>query len=164
MKGFIYNPNTCTGCNACKIACQDAHGLNTYQFFRNVLYLEEFHHFISISCNHCQDAACVKACSNGAMVKEGEITVHYQDRCIGCGKCMNACPYQAISLSKKHGWAQKCDSCQELRKEGKDPVCVASCPTHSLAYGDISQQYLPKVLESNTKPQFSYKEASDETL
>jgi anaerobic dimethyl sulfoxide reductase subunit B (iron-sulfur subunit) len=34
---------------------------------------------------------------------------------------------------------QKCDTCIDLRKEGKEPACVVACPTHSLKFGDLDE-------------------------
>jgi Fe-S-cluster-containing dehydrogenase component len=59
------------------------------------------HWVMPVLCNHCTDAPCVKACpvSPKAMFKTPEgITMHDDERCIGCRMCQNACPYSAGSL------------------------------------------------------------------
>jgi anaerobic dimethyl sulfoxide reductase subunit B (iron-sulfur subunit) len=34
---------------------------------------------------------------------------------------------------------QKCDSCFELVKEGKEPACVATCPAEALHFGPLEK-------------------------
>ncbi len=73
-------------------------------------------------CVHCdpERAPCVMACPKGAIyeVAEGILSIDY-DKCDGCGKCAEACPYGAIVL--KEGKAFKCDLCLSLFDE---PQCV----------------------------------------
>ena len=79
---------------------------------------------------------CVAACPNGAFYKEADGTVRHDDgKCIGCGKCLWACPYGSISLSKERGVAQKCTGCYDRRQQGLDPACVAACINRSLQWG-----------------------------
>ncbi|MDO4466979.1 MAG: 4Fe-4S dicluster domain-containing protein [Bacillota bacterium] len=152
MLGFEYHLDTCIGCGACQVACQDAHHLLSHEYFRKVVFVEKLHRYVSMSCNHCQEAACVKKCETGAMyIKEG-VVLHNDSLCIGCGECQSVCPYQAISLSEKYGWAQKCDSCYEARQQGKLPVCVASCPTHSLLFKEIKERNDLGLGQGNTLP------------
>ena len=50
----------------------------------------------------------------------------YRSKCVGCGRCLEICNYDALSLSKgkiKCDWA-KCISCSD---------CVQACPTEALA-------------------------------
>ena len=142
--GFFFNMNTCIGCGACQIACQDLHDLLPGEFLRHVKTLrvdtpdgDTYVHF-SGACNHCEDAHCVQACRTGAMHKEQDGTVAVDaSLCIGCGSCMWNCPNGAVSFSKTKGTAQKCDACKELREQGFPPACVLACPTRSLDFGDI---------------------------
>ncbi len=140
MKGFYYNLNTCIGCFACQVACQDAHLLASHQRLRKVKYVDKIKHYVSMSCNHCENSVCVEHCPTGAMYCEEEVVLHNKQKCIGCGTCAMFCPYHAIILSAQYGWAVKCDSCIDLRKQGKTPVCVASCPTHSLDYRELPER------------------------
>ena len=136
--GFYYNMNTCVGCGACQIACKDAHKLKAGEFFRRVDMMEEGP--FSGTCNHCQEAACVKVCPTGAMYKADDGTTRHDDgKCIGCGACMWNCPYGEISFSKRKGVTQKCDSCYERREQGLEPICVSACPTKSLKFMELEE-------------------------
>ena len=56
-----------------------------------------FAYYVSLSCNHCSDPACVKVCPTGAHFKRKEdgLVVIDTKKCIGCGMCAKACPYDA---------------------------------------------------------------------
>lgn len=142
--GFVYDQTRCIGCNACQMACKDKNDLETGLFFRKVETIEYVENGIekcvhySGACNHCEEAACVKACPTGAMHYNEDGTVgHDSGKCIGCGTCTWACPYKAVKLSHNTGVASKCDSCINLRNEGKNPVCVDACLTHCIEFKDL---------------------------
>lgn len=140
---FFYDQTRCVGCNACQMACKDKNNLEKSMFFRRVRTMEyerdgrtEWVHF-SGGCNHCENPACAKACPTGAMSSMPDGTVgHDPGKCIGCGACTWACPYGAPKLSRRLGIARKCDSCRDLREQGKEPACVSACLTHCLRFAD----------------------------
>lgn len=144
--GFLYDQTRCIGCNTCQMACKDKNNLEAGLFFRRVETVEYdkdgetgWMHY-SGACNHCGDAACVKACPAGAMYYCEDGTVGQdRGRCIGCGTCTWACPYGAPKLSHKLGIAMKCDSCAEARAAGRNPVCVEACLTHCLEFRDLDE-------------------------
>jgi heterodisulfide reductase subunit A len=69
-----------------------------------------------------------------------EMSIDEARRCLKCGKCSKACPYGSPQFGMgKNAKMQKCDLCIERWQEGKQPICVASCPTRALDAGPIDE-------------------------
>jgi len=62
-----------------------------------------------------------------------------QNKCVGCRYCQWGCPYGAPQYDKKKGQITKCDFCTDYLAEGKDPTCVAACPTRALDFGEFEE-------------------------
>lgn len=132
--GFLFDQNFCIGCKACEISCQVYHNQDPIINWRKVDKIGIFEDgiykdiYLTHSCHHCDDPACMNVCPVGAYKKlDNGIVEPIHDRCIGCGYCMLACPYGAISKGKD-GKAQKCNLCSEKIQRGEEPSCVAGCP------------------------------------
>ena len=145
--GYYFNQAACIGCKTCQIACKDKNDLKIGLLFRHVRDFEIgeypkariYHH--SLTCNHCENPACVAACPNGSMyIDDVDGTVqHDYSTCIGCQYCVSACPYGVPVYNEEIGQAVKCDACIELRANGEQPACVASCPMRALEFGPIEE-------------------------
>ena len=156
--GVVFDQAKCIGCNACQVACKDKHSLERGKNFRRAETLEyeengvkKYAHF-SGSCNHCEDAACVKACPFGAMkVTEEGIVVVDKTFCKACGACERACPYGAVYVSERHHVAMKCDTCLDVRIGGGKPVCVEACRTFALEFKkwDGSESVEPQTVKNH---------------
>jgi formate dehydrogenase iron-sulfur subunit len=88
---------------------------------------------------HCQHPACVEACIVGALEKQDDGPVTYDDRkCIGCRYCQVACPFGIPSFEwdKPMPWIRKCTFCADRQGGGLSPACVTTCPTSALVYGE----------------------------
>lgn len=159
MKVFVFDASKCNGCYACQVACKDEHAGNdwmpyakpqpeTGQFW---FKLEEKVRgtmpkiklaYVPTLCMHCEDAACIKACTNQAIStrKDGLVWID-PAKCTGKQLCLEACPYDAISFNTGIKLAQKCTGCAHLLDRGypiKEPRCVDACITGALVYGEES--------------------------
>lgn len=152
--GFFIDSSRCTGCKTCELACKDFKDLGPEVSFRRIYeyaggdwqedngvwHQNVFAYYLSISCNHCDDPACTKVCPSGAMHKrEDGFVVVDEDVCIGCRYCHMACPYGAPQYNAEKGHMTKCDGCYSRVAEGKQPICVESCPLRALEFGPIEE-------------------------
>ena len=74
-------------------------------------------------------------------------------KCVGCGYCLAACPYQVRFFNPETKSADKCDFCRKTNlAEGKQPACVESCPTKALTFGDLNdpQSDVSKLITQKT--------------
>lgn len=159
---FYFDQVRCVGCGACVVACQDHHDLpfppagpggkvppeeRAAQWRR--VYTSELGrfprvdvHHLCMSCFHCEEPACAKACPSGAVAKDpqtGFVLVD-RERCQGCRQCQVACPYGAPQFAPAHTGdlaMQKCTFCAPRQAEGLPPVCVAACPYEALDAGPL---------------------------
>ena len=129
--------------------------------------------FLPIMCNHCEGnkkdkvPPCVKVCPEypgprkvfktpdggkiryrgGATYKRPDgLVLIDSELCIGCGKCIDGCPYGVRSFNPfvKAGKkpekmaADKCDMCKERVANGIDPSCVNTCQGRARIFGDLN--------------------------
>ena len=82
-------------------------------------------------------------CESGAIYKEDEFgaVLVDQDKCTGCRKCYDACPYGAPRFATDEPTCKmsKCDMCIDRLAEGKQPACTQSCPLRAFDFGPIDE-------------------------
>lgn len=153
--GFYVDVARCTGCKTCQVACKDKNNLPVGINFRRVAEYaggqwkqlepgvwqqDVFAYYTSISCNHCEDPACVKVCPTGAHArrKEDGLVLIDSEQCIGCKRCAKACPYGAPQYNAAARKMTKCDGCVDRLAKGQQPSCVEACPQRALEFGDMA--------------------------
>ncbi|EGR0689269.1 cytochrome c nitrite reductase Fe-S protein [Vibrio parahaemolyticus] len=146
--GMVHDENACIGCTACTEACREVNkvpeGVTRLKIHRSEP-IGEFpdveYQFRRESCQHCDNPPCVYVCPTGAAYKDeatGIVDVH-KERCVGCGYCLAACPYQVRFFNPVDHSADKCNFCRDTNlAQGKQPACVESCPTKALIFGDLN--------------------------
>lgn len=154
---FVYATDRCFGCGGCIAACVARSATPPGLFRRQVLKLPPEvgdHHtlYLSLACNHCVDAPCVRACPSRALVKRPQdgVVLHREDRCIGCRYCQMACPYDAIRWDEGRRIISKCDFCVDRLDRGRAPACVEACFAGALEH---------RVLDTEDEPAGCHKEA-----
>jgi len=126
---------------------------------------------ISTACMHCERPACVTACPVGRYWKDdasntalrvafgmnrnpetglvlikpsrAENPAHGVD-CIGCRRCIAACPYGAPQWDEVNRRTDKCTGCYHrlfntnLPAERRRPACVVTCSALALHFDDLT--------------------------
>lgn len=82
---------------------------------------------VAIACLLYDKHPCVASCPrNGLeMDSSGRIVVN-EERCSGCGWCIQACEFGAILPDLEKGVVAICDLC------GGEPECIKTCPEEAL--------------------------------
>lgn len=158
-KTMLYDALKCVGCRACQNACKEWNELlpesigyrgiydnppdlsvrtwtlikaREYTFGgRPALLLCKY------QCMHCTEASCESVCPTGAISHQGAAIIIDQKICIGCGYCVQACPFNVPH--KGHGIdagaVKKCTFCIDRLAEGLPPACVEACPAEAMQFG-----------------------------
>ena len=65
---FHFNMTKCIGCRSCEVACNEQNGNPADIQWRRIgeleggSYPDTHRHYLSMGCNHCLDAECVRGC------------------------------------------------------------------------------------------------------
>ena len=158
---MVMDLRKCIGCQACVIACKSENNV-PLTVFRTVVQVMETGHMVSDKdgivvtdegnftpdtkrfnlprmCNHCDHPSCVTVCPVKATYKrqDGIVLIDY-NVCIGCGTCLQACPYDMRFFNPVQHTADKCTFCVHRIDRGLMPACVTSCVGRARKFGDLN--------------------------
>ncbi len=159
--GMVVDLRRCIGCQACVVACKSENNVPPGVYRTWVQVVEtgsmvpdplgsivtdagRFTPTVRRSplprlCNHCDNPPCVVVCPVKATYKraDGPVVIDY-NKCIGCGMCIQACPYDARYFSTVQETADKCTFCVHRLDRGILPACVTSCVGRARVFGDLN--------------------------
>ncbi|HIP17501.1 MAG TPA: 4Fe-4S dicluster domain-containing protein [Methanothermococcus okinawensis] len=135
---LILNARLCIGCGRCERVCPT----------NGMIVIDK----IPIKCMHCEDAPCYNVCPVDAIQWIGDKVVVKEDACIGCGLCIEACPFGIMRMNNNTGKVFKCHGCYMYEEE----LCKEACPTGALHYREENVIEKRKKLASKFKKIYSY--------
>jgi len=135
MKRIRVNKDNCSGCKLCVMNCSFWHFDVTAPHLScvRIIGTEATASFKPTLCHQCSGRYCIKSCPTGALsINEinGAIKVD-RELCSLCSLCVEACPYNAIYISKdptSQPYLMVCDLCDG------DPQCAKNCRLDAITY------------------------------
>jgi len=125
------DPDKCVGCSVCEYVCAFEKE-KAFNPLKSRIRTVRLHPLINlaVTCRLCEDAPCVAACPRDALEQSEETGVIMVDeeKCNGCGWCIEACDYGAITLHPEKRVVVVCDLCDG------SPKCVEWCPEEALDF------------------------------
>jgi carbon-monoxide dehydrogenase iron sulfur subunit len=134
VKIITVNPDRCTGCRLCELACSLK---NTGEFnsarsrIRVMAYDESY--CVPVMCFQCEHPYCAEVCPVGAIIRDeatGMVKV-MEDKCRGCKTCILACPFGNMIFSREKKAVENCNFCNG------EPECVRVCATQALEFKEV---------------------------
>ncbi|MDP3260161.1 MAG: 4Fe-4S dicluster domain-containing protein [Thermodesulfovibrionales bacterium] len=169
--GLLVDLRKCVGCTSCQVSCkmENAAPIGNFRSKVDIADVGEYpkakRYFFPKICNNCENPTCVAPCPvKGATYKSKDgIVMVNRDLCIGCGRCVGACPYGARFLhphipvkndpskyakdvsevkgkkAKDLRVVDKCDFCSHRLAAGiEEPACVRNCVGKARYFGDLN--------------------------
>lgn len=144
---FHFDMTKCVGCRSCEVACNEQNGNPADLRWRRIGEIEggtwpnTERYYLSIGCNHCLSADCLRGCPVDAYKKDPAtgIVLHSAEACIGCQYCVWNCPYSVPQFNADRGVVGKCDMCHGRLTDGLEPACVNACPENAIQIEIVNQ-------------------------
>jgi len=163
---MLIDTSKCTACRGCQVACkqwndlpaEETHNWGSYQnpehLSATTWKLVTFNEmgagddlrwfFVPMQCLHCAEASCVSVCPTGAAYHRGDYVLIDQSQCIGCGYCVQACPFGVPHSipgpdGRHKSTARKCTFCIDRVSSGLLPACAKTCPAGAYTVGERNE-------------------------
>ena len=134
---LVVNEAKCTGCQRCEINCtlvndgEASSHISRVKVTRNLMdnnghgtYQDDWVYFPD-TCRQCEVPWCGEACPVEAIYSDENGVKHVdEEKCVGCGACVEACPWHMPTLNPETKKSSKCISCGS---------CIEGCVTGALA-------------------------------
>ena len=154
-KMIVTHRARCSGCQRCELACslknsrKASSEVARIKVWRNYQYgafmgsgegvLGDFN-YTQDFCKQCKHALCMEFWPMSAIVPDSKTgaRIVLDGRCIGCGTCHEACPWNMPTIDKETGKSTKCISCGR---------CARQCPNKAIEFidwQDVADEYLKR--------------------
>lgn len=154
-KMIVTDRARCSGCQRCEMMCtlkNDGRSCQTiarvrvwdnYNFGTNVDSLDGIYddcQFTIEHCKQCESPACMAYCPAHAIYADEDTGARTVDpsRCLGCGMCSQACPWNMPRVDARTGVSTKCIACGR---------CAEQCPNGAIKFIDW-EDIAQKVIDS----------------
>ena len=152
-KMIVTDRARCSGCQRCEMMCTLKNDGRVCQHIARVRVWENYNwgtgpdspdgiykncEFTIEHCKQCEDPACANYCPVHAIHADEETGARVVDaeRCIGCGMCSQACPWNMPVVDSETGKSTKCVACGR---------CAEQCPNGAIKFidwEDIAQKVI----------------------
>lgn len=153
-KMIVTDRARCSGCQRCEMMCTLKNDSRVCQHIARVRVWDNYNfgagadtgegalkncRFTVEHCKQCEDANCMKYCPVHAIYADEKTGARVVDaeRCIGCGMCAQACPWNMPRIDSETSVSTKCISCGR---------CAEQCPNGAILFVDW-QDIAEKVIE-----------------
>ncbi len=124
------NTSKCVGCDICEYTCswEKEKVFNPNKSRIRSLRFNQTSNAAMV-CRVCTDAPCIGACPKNALSlnNESSAIIVDEEKCNGCGWCIEACKFGAVTIHPNSKKALICDKCNG------EPKCVQTCPESALS-------------------------------
>jgi Fe-S-cluster-containing dehydrogenase component len=121
QKLMLIDLDRCTRCDECVKACVATHPEDQKSrlfldgpVFRDASDGRMRNYLVPATCRQCRDPVCLIGCPVGSIHKGENAQIAIEDWCIGCSRCAEQCPYNAIQMyalgvlpRRSHGWSYR---------------------------------------------------------
>ena len=144
------------------------HWFNIYRKERGQAPMVDLN-YLATTCNHCDDAPCIKAAKNEAVIKrEDGIVIIDPEKSKGQKQIVDACPYDSVWWNEEKNIPQAWTFDAHLLDSGwSEPRCASTCPTGAIKAvkiedSEMTQKVIDEELQVlqpklKTKPRVYYK-------
>ncbi len=154
---IVCDPDLCTGCQLCEFACSSRHdGFNPLLSEIRLVRRQPVA-IMAIACRLCEEPTCMYACprdcitvseSTGVMLVDADV-------CNGCGWCVEACEFGAVSINHNERIVSMCNLCED---RGGEPRCIEICPFDALSLStpaDVAERRRTDIVLTGVLPEMA---------